>query len=53
MAPTEATYDLPFGFSKAAVQVKNPSLAATIVASAQAYSPPAPTRTAPLAIGSC
>jgi hypothetical protein len=33
MAPTEATYDLPFGFSKAAVQVKNPSLAATIVAS--------------------
>lgn len=33
MAPTELTYDLPFGFSKAAVQVKGPSLSATIVAS--------------------
>lgn len=33
MAPAETTYDLPFGFSKAAVQVKGPSLAATIVAS--------------------
>lgn len=33
MAPTELTYDLPFGFSKAAVQVKGADLAATIVAS--------------------
>ncbi len=40
MAPTELTYDLPFGFSIAAVQTKGPDLAATIVASTGVFTTP-------------
>ena len=37
MAPTELTYDLPFGFSKAAVQVKGADKSATITASTSLF----------------